>query len=66
MPPGPINTAMARALSPEWQQAKLASLPLGRYGEPEEVAATVAFLASPASSLFVGQTLAPNSGDVML
>jgi 3-oxoacyl-[acyl-carrier protein] reductase len=64
--PGPINTAMSRALSPEWQQAKLASLPLGRYGEPEEVAATVAFLASPESSLFVGQTLAPNSGDVML
>jgi 3-oxoacyl-[acyl-carrier protein] reductase len=64
--PGPINTAMSRALSPEWQQAKLASLPLGRYGEPEEVAATVAFLASPESSLFVGQRLAPNSGDVML
>jgi 3-oxoacyl-[acyl-carrier protein] reductase len=57
---------MSRALSPEWQQAKLASLPLGRYGEPEEVAATVAFLASTESSLFVGQTLAPNSGDVML
>lgn len=64
--PGPINTELARSLSPDWKAAKLASLPLGRYGEPEEVAATVLFLASPAASLFVGQTLGPNSGDVML
>ncbi|MGO8484804.1 SDR family oxidoreductase, partial [Rhizobium leguminosarum] len=45
---------------------KAAELPLGRFGEPEEVASTVSFLASPAASLFVGQTLCPNSGDVML
>jgi 3-oxoacyl-[acyl-carrier protein] reductase len=64
--PGPINTALARTLSPEWKAAKLASLPLGRYGEPEEVASVVLFLASPAAVLFVGQTLGPNSGDVML
>ena len=38
--------------------------PLG--GEPDEVAEAVAFLCSPAASLFVGQTLGPNSGDVML
>lgn len=64
--PGPINTPLVRALSPDWQRAKAAQLPLGRFGEPEEVAATVAFLCSPAASLFVGQTLGPNSGDVML
>ena len=64
--PGPINTPLVRALSPEWQARKAAELPLGRFGEPEEVAATVSFLASPAASLFVGQTLGPNSGDVML
>jgi len=64
--PGPINTPLVRELSPDWQHAKAAQLPLGRFGEPEEVAATVAFLCSPAASLFVGQTLGPNSGDVML
>lgn len=64
--PGPINTPLVRALSEEWQSRKAKELPLGRFGEPEEVAATVSFLASPAASLFVGQTLGPNSGDVML
>ncbi|MGO6972584.1 SDR family NAD(P)-dependent oxidoreductase [Rhizobium leguminosarum] len=64
--PGPINTPLVRELSREWRVRKAAELPLGRFGEPEEVAATVSFLASPAASLFVGQTLGPNSGDVML
>ncbi len=64
--PGPINTPLVRSLSADWQRAKAAELPLGRFGEPEEVAEAVAFLCSPASALFVGQTLGPNSGDVML
>ncbi|MCW5711047.1 glucose 1-dehydrogenase [Shinella sp.] len=64
--PGPINTPLVMQLSEDWRAAKRAGLPLGRFGEPEEVAETVAFLASPAASLFVGQTLGPNSGDVML
>ncbi len=64
--PGPINTPLVRALSADWRKAKAAELPLGRFGEPEEVAATVAFLCSDESSLFVGQTIGPNSGDVML
>jgi 3-oxoacyl-[acyl-carrier protein] reductase len=64
--PGPINTPLVRALSPEWRKAKAAELPLGRFGEPEEVAAAVAFLCSDQASLFVGQTIGPNSGDVML
>lgn len=64
--PGPINTSLVMSLSEQWRQAKSAELPLQRFGEPEEVAATVAFLCSPEASLFVGQTLGPNSGDVML
>ena len=64
--PGPINTPLVKNLSESWRKAKAAELPLQRFGEPEEVAATVAFLCSSQASLFVGQTLGPNSGDVML
>ncbi|MVA25922.1 glucose 1-dehydrogenase [Agrobacterium vitis] len=64
--PGPINTPLVMGLSEDWRAAKKAQLPLGRFGEPEEVAAAVSFLASPDAALFVGQTLGPNSGDVML
>lgn len=64
--PGPINTPLVMALSEEWRIAKAAQLPLGRFGEPDEVAAAVAFLCSPDAALFVGQTIGPNSGDVML
>ncbi len=64
--PGPINTPLVKSLSAEWRKAKAAELPLGRFGEPEEVAAAVAFLCSDEASLFVGQTIGPNSGDVML
>lgn len=64
--PGPINTPLVRALSEDWQATKRAGLPLGRFGEPEDVAGTVAFLASPEAAIYAGQTLGPNSGDVML
>ncbi len=65
--PGPINTELVfDNLPEEWRENKAAELPLGRFGEPHEVAETVAFLASDAASLYVGQTLGPNSGDVML
>lgn len=64
--PGPINTELVLGLSEEWRRAKAAELPLRRFGEPWEVAETVAFLASEGAALYVGQTLGPNSGDVML
>ena len=64
--PGPINTELVLGLSEEWRNAKAAELPLGRFGEPNEVAETVAFLVSDGATLYVGQTLGPNSGDVML
>ena len=64
--PGPVNTPLVEGLSSEWKREKAASLPLGRFGEPHEVAGAVAFLASNDGALFVGQTLGPNSGDVML
>jgi 3-oxoacyl-[acyl-carrier protein] reductase len=64
--PGPINTELVLGLSEEWRDAKSAELPLGRFGEPHEVAETVAFLVSDGAALYVGQTLGPNSCDVML
>ena len=64
--PGPINTPLVRALSEDWRAAKAAELPLGHFGEPQDVAETVAFLCSDAARIYVGQTLSPNSGDVML
>jgi len=64
--PGPINTAMLDEETEEWIAAKLADLPIGRFGEVHEVAPTAVFLASDDASYYVGQTLCPNGGDVML
>ncbi|MCA0044792.1 SDR family NAD(P)-dependent oxidoreductase [Celeribacter litoreus] len=64
--PGPINTPLVEALSDDWKAVKRSELPLGRFGQPEEVGGVVSFLISPDAALFVGQTLGPNSGDVML
>lgn len=64
--PGPITTPLVEALSEDWKAAKRAALPLGRFGSPAEIAGVVSFLCSDDAALFVGQTLGPNSGDVML
>lgn len=64
--PGPVNTPLVEALSEDWKAAKRSELPLGRFGEPAEIGGVVAFLCSDDAALFVGQTLGPNSGDVML
>jgi 3-oxoacyl-[acyl-carrier protein] reductase len=64
--PGPILTDMMAAETDEWRNAKLAELPIGRFGEVHEVAPTAVFLASDDASYYVGQTLGPNGGDVML
>lgn len=64
--PGPIETAMLASESEEWKRSKLADLPIGRFGSVAEVVPTAIFLASDASSYYVGQTLGPNGGDVLL
>ncbi|MCA1071181.1 3-oxoacyl-[acyl-carrier-protein] reductase FabG len=64
--PGPIATPLVDGISADWKRAKEASLPLGRFGRADEVAPTAVLLASdPGGNLYVGQTLGPNSGDVM-
>ncbi len=60
--PGFIATAMTDTLSPTVREAILKKIPLGRLGSPEEVAAAVAFLASPAASYITGSTLHVNGG----
>ena len=51
-----------RAIDPAALQAQAAKIPLGRIGLPTEVAAAVAFLASPAASYIPGQALHVNGG----
>jgi 3-oxoacyl-[acyl-carrier protein] reductase len=64
--PGPITTDMTEdLLASEEGRRRLRDLPLGRFGRPDEVANAVVFLLSDASSLFLGQTINPNSGGYM-
>jgi len=60
--PGLIDTDMTRALPPEVQAEWQSKVPLGRFGTPEEIAATVCFLASSEASYITGQVLAVNGG----
>src|SRR5256884_4203801 len=60
--PGFIDTPMTQPMSPLMRAAALSRTPLGRWGEPREVAATALFLASDDGSFFTGQWLSPNGG----
>ncbi len=63
--PGFIDTDMTRALTEQQTQALLGQIPLGRLGQPEDIASMVAFLASPAGSYISGATLHVNGGMYM-
>lgn len=64
--PGFIDTDMTRALSAEQRARLLSSIPLQRLGSITEVAAAVAFLASPEAGYITGQTLHINGGMYMV
>jgi 3-oxoacyl-[acyl-carrier protein] reductase len=64
--PGPIDTGIVPDVPGGRDVDHIGFLPLHRSGRPDEVAPTAVFLASAASSYYVGQTLGPNGGDVML
>ena len=64
--PGFIDTDMTRALSEDQRAQLVKEIPLGRMGEAEDIAATVAFLASPAAGYISGQILHVNGGMYMI
>jgi 3-oxoacyl-[acyl-carrier protein] reductase len=63
--PGNVSTPGFADTSVEHQQRMLSSIPMGRYGEPEEVGWAVRFLASPEAGYITGQTLIVDGGQVL-
>jgi 3-oxoacyl-[acyl-carrier protein] reductase len=64
--PGWIETPMTDPIPPLLKMLAIGQTPLGRTGQPEEVASTALFLASDDSSFFTGQWLSPNGGLVTI
>ena len=63
--PGFIDTDMTRELSEEQRAAIFQNIPLGRLGQPDEIAAAVLFLASPLGGYVTGETIHVNGGMYM-
>lgn len=62
--PGWVRTAWGETASPRWQERVLRETPLGRWGTPEDVAAAVRWLVSPAAQFITGQVIRVNGGAV--
>src|SRR3989441_4397751 len=63
--PGFIDTDITRALAEAHRETLLQQIPLGRFGTPEDIAAAVAFIASPQAAYITGATLHVNGGMYM-
>lgn len=63
--PGFITTDMTQELPDKVKQAALENIPLRRFGQPEDIAGAVAFLASPEAKYITGQVLTVDGGMVM-
>lgn len=63
--PGYIETEMTAELPEETREALLQQIALGRLGQPEDIAATVRFLAGPGSAYITGQVLVVDGGMVV-
>jgi 3-oxoacyl-[acyl-carrier protein] reductase len=64
--PGLIETEMAHVLPDETIRTVVEQTPLGRLGQPEEIASVIRFLLSEESSFMTGHTVAASGGRVML
>jgi 3-oxoacyl-[acyl-carrier protein] reductase len=64
--PGPIDTELTQLNPAAWRAELTAQIPTRRYGNVEEIAPTAVLLASDDGSFYVGATLNPNGGDVMV
>jgi len=64
--PGFIDTDMTKALNDEQKQAIFDNIPAARLGEPKEIAAAVAFLASEGAAYITGETIHVNGGMAMV
>ncbi len=64
--PGLIETEMAHVLADETMKRIVADTPLGRIGQPEEIASVIRFLLSEESSFMTGETLSASGGRVTL
>jgi acetoacetyl-CoA reductase len=64
--PGYIGTEMVRAIAPDVLEKRILPLiPVGRLGEPEEIARTVCFLAADDAGFITGATFSINGGQYM-
>jgi 3-oxoacyl-[acyl-carrier protein] reductase len=64
--PGFIDTDMTQSLTDEQKESIFSSIPAARLGQPEEIAAAVVFLASPAAAYITGETIHVNGGMSMV
>jgi 3-oxoacyl-[acyl-carrier protein] reductase len=64
--PGAIETALLRSIPQDWLDKKKAEVPLGRFGQVEEIAPTAVLLASDGGSYYTGSTLNVSGGDAMV
>jgi 3-oxoacyl-[acyl-carrier protein] reductase len=60
--PGAVDTRMMSSFNEEEKAALEQEIPLGRFGQPDEVASLVYFLSLPESSYITGQIISPNGG----
>jgi 3-oxoacyl-[acyl-carrier protein] reductase len=63
--PGFIDTDMTKALTDDQKEAIFKDIPANRLGEPDEIAATVAFLVSDGAAYITGETIHVNGGMYM-